>query len=281
MIPKVLSIAGVDPSGGAGVLADVKSFSALRAYGMGIIAALTAQSTQGVTGFVAVEPEFVRQQWDTLVADILPDAIKLGMLANTAVATEVAAILDDYGSRAGAEAHIVLDPVMVATSGDRLLDPDTEGAIKALVPRASIITPNLPEAAVLLGREPITEAAQMPDVAHALLDLGAQRVLLKAGHLTGEQSVDLYADELGIIELPARRVGTRNTHGTGCSLSSAIAALRPQVEDWSTACAQAKSWLTGGLRHADELEVGQGHGPVHHFWNLWPQAADTTPEEEQ
>lgn len=268
-VPKVLTIAGVDPSGGAGVFADVKAFSALGAYGMGIIAALTAQSTRGVTGFVAVEPEFVRQQWDTLVDDIVPEAIKIGMLANARVATSVGMILDDYRERRGEDAHVVLDPVMVATSGDRLLDEDAEQAVRELVPRASLITPNLPEAAVLLGVETARDQEQMATQARALLAMGAQRVLIKAGHLAGPEATDLYADADGIVEVTAHRVATENTHGTGCTLSSAIAALRPRAEDWPTAVQEAKGYLTGALEHADELEVGQGHGPVHHFWNLW------------
>ena len=268
-IPKVLSIAGVDPSGGAGILADVKTFSALGAYGMAIIAALTAQSTRGVTGFVPVDPAFVRQQWDTLADDILPSAIKLGMLANAEVAGAVGDIIDDYHARGGE--HVVLDPVMVATSGDRLLDPDAEDVVRELVPKASLITPNLPEAAVLLGTDVLEDASGMADQARALLDMGAQRVMLKAGHLAGEMAVDIYADADGVVALPARRVTTTNTHGTGCTLSSAIAALRPQRPGWGEAVRDAKGWLTHALEHADELKVGHGHGPVHHFWDLWPE----------
>lgn len=267
MTTTVLTIAGVDPSGGAGVLADVKTFSSLGGYGMAIIAALTAQSTKGVTGFVAVEPDFVWQQWTTLADDILPDAIKIGMLANAEVAATVGRIIDDYRERGGE--HVVLDPVMVATSGDRLLDLDAEGAVRSLMGKASLITPNLPEAAVLLGAAELTQDADMAAQANALIELGAQRVLLKAGHLAGASSTDVYADASGQVELPARRVATNNTHGTGCTLSSAIAALRPQRDDWVSACTDAKAWLTEALAHADELGVGHGHGPVHHFWNHW------------
>ncbi|MEL4503585.1 bifunctional hydroxymethylpyrimidine kinase/phosphomethylpyrimidine kinase [Luteococcus sp. H138] len=269
MIPKVLSIAGVDPSGGAGVFADLKAFSALGGYGMGIITALTAQSTRGVTGFVATDPAFVRQQWDTLADDILPDAIKIGMLATAQVAEVVGEIIDDYRARGGE--HVVLDPVMVATSGDRLLDADAESAVRALVGKASLITPNLPEAAVLLGVDEVSDDARMAAQATALLELGAQRVMLKAGHLAGATSADVYADAHGVAELTAPRVATKNTHGTGCTLSSAIAALRPQRADWLEAVTDAKTWLTSALEHADELTVGHGHGPVHHFWDIWPE----------
>ena len=262
-----LSIAGVDPSGGAGIFADVKTFSALGAYGMGIVTALTAQSTQGVTGFVATDPAFVKQQWTTLADDILPDAIKIGMLANAEVAQALGEVVDDYRDRGGQ--HVVLDPVMVATSGDRLLDADAEAAVLSLVPKASLITPNLPEAAVLLGIDEAQSDDEMPAQARALLDLGAERVLLKAGHLAGPESVDVYGDETGLVRLSAHRVSTSNTHGTGCTLSSAIAALRPRRDDWVTAVTDAKAWLTHALEHADALAVGQGHGPVHHFWDIW------------
>ncbi|ROR54437.1 hydroxymethylpyrimidine kinase /phosphomethylpyrimidine kinase [Luteococcus japonicus] len=267
MIPKVLTIAGVDPSGGAGIFADLKAFSALGGYGMGVVCALTAQSTTGVTGVSGVEPGFVWQQWQTLADDILPDAIKIGMLGSSPVAEVVGRIIDDYHVRGGE--HVVLDPVMVATSGDRLLDREAEAAVRALVPKASLITPNLPEAAVLLGVDEVTEASAMAGQAKALLELGAQRVLLKAGHLAGGEMVDIYADAQGVAELAAPRVETVNTHGTGCTLSSAIATLRPQRDGWLEAVSDAKTWLTHALEHADELHVGHGHGPVHHFWNLW------------
>ncbi|WP_420174813.1 bifunctional hydroxymethylpyrimidine kinase/phosphomethylpyrimidine kinase [Luteococcus sp. OSA5] len=267
MTTTVLSIAGVDPSGGAGLLADVKTFSALGGYGMGIVTALTAQSTQGVTGVSPVDPSFVRAQWDTLADDILPDAIKIGMLGSTQITETVAGIIDDYRARGGE--HVVLDPVMVATSGDRLLDPDAEAAVRGIISRASLITPNLPEAAVLLGVDEAIDQDGMREQAQALLELGAQRVLVKAGHLEGPTAVDLYQDAEGLQEFSANRVDTRNTHGTGCTLSSAIACLRSQRGSWALACEQAKQWLTRALEHADALAVGQGHGPVHHFWNQW------------
>ena len=270
----VVTIAGIDPSGGAGVLADVKTFSALGTYGTGVIAALTAQSTQGVTGFTAVDPAFVREQWTTLADDILPDAMKIGMLATVDVAAAVSDIIDDYRDRVRAagrrEAPVILDPVMVATSGDRLVTPETEQVIRELMRKASLVTPNLPEAATLLG-EPTATAEGMRAQALALRDVGAERVLLKGGHLDGEESIDLYADGREVRMLRAPRIPTTNTHGTGCTLSSAVAALRATGADWGDAVEGAKRYLTSALRRADELHIGSGRGPVHHFWNQWEQ----------
>lgn len=272
MIPRVLSIAGSDPSGGAGIQADLKTFSALGAYGMSVITALTAQSTRGVTGVHAVPAEFVREQLDTLLADITPDAVKIGMLADTAIAQVVGATLSALRASEREELPVVLDPVMVATSGDRLLADDAVAAVRRLVPLASVITPNLPEAAVLLECEPATDRAGMHEQARALVEQGARRVYLKGGHLPdgSDGRVDLFADRKGVVEIRGRHVETRNTHGTGCSLSSALAALRPQRLGWESTCRNAKTWLTGALEHADELGVGHGHGPVHHFHALWP-----------
>ena len=267
--PKALSIAGSDPSGGAGIQADLKAFGALGAYGMCVLTALTAQSTQGVTGVHAVPAAFVTQQLDTLYADIRPDAVKIGMLADAEVTAAVRVFCErlraDEGER---ELPIVLDPVMVATSGDRLLSDDAIAAVRDLVPLASLITPNLPEAAVLLDVEPATSVAQMRDQAARLSDLGARRVYLKGGHLT-QEATDVLLDGGEIHELSSTRVDTANTHGTGCSLSSALAALRPRRPDWRSTARDAKDWLTGALQHADELAVGHGHGPVHHYHALW------------
>jgi hydroxymethylpyrimidine/phosphomethylpyrimidine kinase len=165
---------------------------------------------------------------------------------------------------------VVLDPVMVATSGDRLLTEDAVAALRLLLPSASLITPNLPEAAALLGASPAQDPAAMRARAVDLLALGAQRVLLKGGHLpASDESVDVYAGPEGVLELVAPRIATANTHGTGCSLSSALAALRLTSDDWPTAARRAKHWLTGALSAADGLEVGHGHGPVHHFHEWW------------
>ncbi|WP_026927809.1 bifunctional hydroxymethylpyrimidine kinase/phosphomethylpyrimidine kinase [Granulicoccus phenolivorans] len=267
--PVALTIAGSDPSGGAGIQADLKSFSALGAYGTTVITALTAQNTRGVTGVRPVPADFVREQFETLIADVRIDAIKIGMLGTAELARCVAELL-----RSVPGVPVVLDPVMVATSGDRLLDADAVAAVRELLPLAEVITPNLPEAAVLLGTEPASDRAGMAAQARALAALGTT-ALVKGGHAPGGvglsgQAVDVYADAAGVTEFTAPVVRTQNTHGTGCSLSSAIAALRPQRPDWRTAIADAKAWLTGALAAADRLEVGHGHGPVHHFHQLWP-----------
>lgn len=270
MIPHALTIAGSDPSGGAGVQADLKAFSALGAYGMSVLTALTAQNTLGVQGVHPVPPEFVTAQLTSVFDDVRVDAVKIGMLGDAAMVGVVAGALRRY-----APPIVVLDPVMVAKSGDRLLAPDAVACLRAeLVPLVSLVTPNLPEAADLLG-EP--QARDEDEMRAQLLRLGelCPRVLLKGGHLdvdgpAGDFSVDLLLADGVVTRLTAPRVHTRNTHGTGCALSSAVAALRPQRADWVAAVADAKSWLTGALRHADELEIGSGHGPPHHFHALWP-----------
>ena len=263
--PVALTIAGSDPSGGAGIQADLKTFSALGVYGASVIVALTAQSTTGVTGVHVVPTDFVTQQLETLVADVRLDAIKIGMLANAGIAGAVASFLREHSCDV-----VVLDPVMVATSGDRLLADDAVEAVRRLLPLASLITPNLPEAAALLDGSVATNVAQMREQAHALMSLGAQRVLLKGGHLEGsDEAVDVFIEPAGEHTLSVRRVRTVNTHGTGCTLSSALAALRPQRDTWVDTVRDAKAWLTGALAAADTLEVGRGHGPVHHFYEIW------------
>lgn len=264
-VPNVLSIAGTDPTGGAGIHADLKSFAAQGAYGMAVVTAVVAQNTQGVRGVVALDPEFVGEQIDAVFEDVQVDAVKIGMVANAAIAGGIAERLRRHGAR-----RIVLDPVMVAKSGDRLLDEDAVDAVREqLVPLADVLTPNLPEAAVLLGEEPDWSEAEMRRRAHDLLALGPRRVLLKGGHLEGAPtSTDLLCGGEGILELPAPRIETTNDHGTGCTLSAAIAALLPRVsvED---AVRGAKEYLHGALAASDRLDVGRGHGPLHHFFALW------------
>lgn len=265
---RTLSIAGVDPSGGAGVLADVKAMSALGAYACAVIAALTAQNTRAVTGILPVAPEFVAEQIDTLFDDVAIDAVKIGMLGDVPVIEAVADRLAYWAPR-----HVVLDPVMVAKSGDALLQASAVAALRdRLLPLATVITPNLPEAAVLLGEAPVQEAAAMPDLAERLWRLkgGAGWVYLKGGHLAVGDAIDLLFDGVQMIELRSPRIATRNTHGTGCTLSAALAALLPQSPDVPTAARRAKDYLAAAIAHADELEVGHGHGPVHHFHALWP-----------
>lgn len=265
MVANVVSIAGTDPSGGAGVQADLKAFSAHGVYGMSVITALVAQTTTGVAEVREVPADFVRTQLVTLFDDVRVDAVKIGMLANAEVLRAVVEALDRY-----APPYVVLDPVMVAKSGDRLLDPEAVRVLRAdLLPRVDLITPNLPEAADLLSESAVDGRVAMPGQAERLAGLGAKNVLLKGGHLDGASSVDvLYAD--GLMEtVVADRVRTTNDHGTGCTLSASIGALRPQRADWSGAVHAAKSYLTEALRHAERLDVGQGHGPVHHFHAWW------------
>lgn len=265
MIPNVLSIAGIDPSGGAGLFADLKAFSALGAYGTGVVAALTAQNTQGVTGVQAVPVEFIAQQIDTLFADVRIDAVKLGMLGTAEVVHTVAASLRRHQVR-----RLVVDPVMVSKSGHHLLSPDAVATLRTeILPLAEIITPNLPEAEVLLNCAPIRTLADMRVAARALHALGPRIVLLKGGHLEGADSPDVIDDGVTQTELHSPRIITKNTHGTGCTLSAAIAALLPQHAAPLDAIRAAKVYLTSAIAASGQLSVGTGHGPVHHFHNLW------------
>ena len=267
-----LSVAGIDPSGGAGIYADLKAFSALGAYGTGVVAALTAQNTQAVTGVHVVPPAFIRQQIDTLFADVRIDTAKIGMLG-TAQATQAVAEGLAGPIRAGSPAHLVVDPVMVAKSGDRLLDQQaTATLIEAILPLATLITPNLPEAGVLLDARPPDTVKEMQRFAERLRRLlrddGRRWVLIKGGHLSGDP-VDLLHDGDRMIELTGPRIESRNTHGTGCTLAAAIAALLPQAPDTPTAVRAAKAYVTEAIRRSGELQVGSGHGPVHHFHAWW------------
>lgn len=262
-IPNVLSIAGVDPSGGAGLLADIKAMSACGAYGCGVVTALTAQNTKGVFGVETVSPEFVRRQLDVLFDDVAIDAVKIGMLSDAAVIDVVADVLQARRPR-----FIVVDPVMVAKSKDRLLAKDAVQALaERLLPLATVITPNLPEAAEILGEEEVESADAMDAVAERL----AKRVgpsgwvLLKGGHLKGNIASDLLLGAGISLRFEAPRIETKNTHGTGCSLSSALAALLPQTCSVPDAVQRAKTFITGAIANADRLVVGSGHGPTHHF----------------
>jgi hydroxymethylpyrimidine/phosphomethylpyrimidine kinase len=264
LIHNILTIAGSDPSGGAGIQADLKTFAAMQTYGCAVLSALTAQNTQRVTGVHPVPAAFVAQQIDTLFADVRIDAVKVGMVATAELAAIIADRLQAHGAR-----NIVVDPVMVAKGGDRLLAEEAVAAVReCLCPLATVLTPNLPEAAVLTGGDEPTTLAGMHGLVPPLLALGPAALVLKGGHLGTDDAPDLFADGGRVVELPARRIPTKNTHGTGCSYSSAIAALLP-THDPLEAVRAAKSWLTGAILHADELAVGHGHGPVHHFHNLW------------
>jgi len=265
----VVAIAGVDPSGGAGVLADVKAISAQRAYACAVITALTAQNTQAVTGIHALPAPFVLEQIDVLFADVAIDAAKIGMVGGRQVIEAVAQGLEHW-----APPFIVLDPVMIAKSGDALLEREAVGALReALLPLATVITPNLPEAGVLLQQRAPESVREMRQAAERLRErmshAGERWVLLKGGHLPASDAIDLLTNGDKMIELAAPRVQTKNTHGTGCTLSSALAALLPQLVDVPEAARRAKEYLTQALAHAGELSVGRGHGPVHHFHAMW------------
>lgn len=265
-IRNVLSIAGSDPSGGAGVQADLKAFSARGTFGMAALTALTAQNTQGVTGVHAVPAGFVADQIRAILADIRVDAVKIGMIANAEIAEAVADVLRPYCDAL----PIVLDPVMMAKGGSPLLAPDAIDAVThKLMPVASLVTPNLPEAAALLGEATATAREVMAEQAERLRALGPKAVLVKGGHLDGGDSPDVLADASGLSWFEGRRVETRNTHGTGCTLSSAIAAELAKGASPVEAVTIAKVYLLGAIAAADRLAVGSGHGPVHHFHDLW------------
>jgi hydroxymethylpyrimidine/phosphomethylpyrimidine kinase len=263
--PAALSIAGSDSSGGAGIQADLKTFAALGVYGASVITALTAQNTTGVTGVHPVPADFVTAQLEAVFSDLDIGAVKIGMVADVAIIDAIAATLKRIGPKA-----IVLDPVMVATSGDRLLARGAVDALKTkLIPLASIITPNLPEAAALLSEG----IASSPDAIEAqgrrLLALGAGAVLIKGGHGEGPESIDYLLTANSIETLSAPRIATRNTHGTGCSLSSAIAAGLAKGEALATAVRNAKTFISAAIASADRFSVGHGHGPIHHFHRFY------------
>jgi hydroxymethylpyrimidine/phosphomethylpyrimidine kinase len=263
--PVALTIAGSDSSGGAGIQADLKTFAALGVYGASVITALTAQNTKGVTGIHLVPPEFVTAQIDAVFADLDIGAVKIGMVAQLATIEAIAAALARFSP-----AHVVLDPVMVATSGDRLLSADAVEALRAkLIPRASILTPNLPEAAALLDEPIASSEAAIAEQGRRLLAMGCPAVLIKGGHGQGTESIDYLVDRDGVTALPAPRIATQNTHGTGCSLSSAIAAALAKGEDMASAVHGAKAWVSTAIAQADRFTVGHGHGPVHHFHKFY------------
>jgi len=264
MTTVALTIAGSDPSGGAGIQADLKAFSALGAYGMSVITALTAQSTQGVNGVHAVPPDFVEAQFNTLYQDIHIDSVKIGMLMNKEIVTSVAHLLN-----ANPIANIVLDTVMIAKGGHPLLKADAISAIRdRLLPLATIITPNLPEAAALLDCQEAKNEDEMQRQGYKLLKLGCQAVLMKGGHLPSQESPDYLITDNEIIRMTSARIATKNTHGTGCTLSAAIAALLPK-HNLEEAVKQAKNYLQGAIEHADSLKIGKGIGPTHHFYQWW------------
>ncbi len=263
--PIALTIAGSDSSGGAGIQADLKTFSALSVYGASVITALTAQNTRGVMAIHDVPPSFIAAQMDAVFSDLNVGAVKIGMLSQPGAIEAVAAGLERHRAR-----NVVLDPVMIAASGDRLLVPEAIAVLRrVLIPRASIITPNLPEAAALLDAPLASTEPEMREQAEKLLALGAPAVLLKGGHAQGAESVDFLVEATAVARLAAERIATSNTHGTGCTLSSAIAAGLAKGLDLSEAVRVAKAYVTAAIAASDRLGVGQSHGPVHHFYSWW------------
>lgn len=262
-VANILAIAGSDPSGGAGIQADLKTIQANGGYGMAVITALTAQNTKGVTGIHEVPAQFVERQIMTVAEDVRIDAVKIGMLANAEIIRTVAGCL-----RHLEDVPVVLDPVCVATSGARLIAPDAINALKTeLVPMADILTPNIPEAGELLGCSAPKNHLDMADAAQRLHTLGPRSVLLKGGHLKGPMCRDVLA-ETGKRPywFEDERIDTPNTHGTGCTLSSAIATRLPGCGTLFEAVCTARAYLRGAIRHGHTLSVGHGHGPVFHGW---------------
>ena len=260
--PVMLSVAGSDPSGGAGVQADLKTATALGVYGAAVITSLTAQNTTGVQGIFEVPGDFVAQQYESVVTDLDVRAVKIGMLGSTDVVLALAAAM-----RRHRVDQVVLDPVMVAASGDRLVGDDVVRSIcDDLIPLASVITPNLAEVATLLGGGEPSSLAEMSEAADALRALGPQAVLVKGGHLPDVQSIDVLADCGGTAEIARDRVDTNNTHGTGCTLSSAIAAHLAGGMSLRSAVGHAKDYVTGALRSGAGWTLGAGSGPVDHLW---------------
>lgn len=295
-VPRVLSIAGTDPTGGAGIQADLKSIAANGGYGMAVVTALVAQNTHGVRSVHTPSVGFLREQLDAVSDDVVIDAVKIGMLGDAGIIEAVRSWLQETQT-----GPVVLDPVMVATSGDRLLQSDAEAAMRALLPLVDLVTPNLPELAVLAEEPVATTWPQALAQARAVSERSGTIVLVKGGHLedtstssvteggsvTGDGSTaaggscpDALVDAAGrlgdgreVVEFDGPRVETRNTHGTGCSLSSAMATLVVRTGSWAEALGQAKGWLSASLEHADALEVGTGNGPINHFAQLWEAGA--------
>ena len=268
---RVLTIAGSDSGGGAGIQADLKTFSALGCYGMSVLTALTAQNTRKVTAIHGIPPEFVAAQMDAIFSDIGVEAVKIGMLHHAEVVETVAEGLKRY-----APPHMVLDPVMISTAGDRLLENSAVEKIRnKLLPLAELLTPNLPEALVLLGRDPLSvrnpSEEVMKEICRGLANLGASAIFLKGGHASGKESNDLLycadTDKYRIFKAP--RIKTPNTHGTGCTLSSALAAGLARGFSLEEAAERAKTYISQALEAGKDYSLGEGHGPVHFFFSTW------------
>jgi hydroxymethylpyrimidine/phosphomethylpyrimidine kinase len=265
MTPIAVTIAGSDSSGGAGIQADLKTFSALGVYGASVLTSLTAQNTKGVAAIHDAPADFIAAQIDAVFSDLAVGAVKIGMVSQRPAIEAIAAGLERWR-----QSKIVVDPVMIAASGDRLLAADAVDVLKrVLIPRALVVTPNLPEAAALLDAPLARNEEEMREQAERLLALGPQAVLIKGGHGGGAESVDLLVEPTAVTRLAADRIATRNTHGTGCTLSSATAAGLAKGLDLTEAVRGAKTYVTAALAAADRLEIGSGHGPVHHFHVWW------------
>ncbi len=263
--PIALTIAGSDSAGGAGIQADLKTFSALGVYGASVLTALTAQNTLGVRDIHDVPATFIQSQLEAVFDDLAVAAVKIGMLSQPETIYTLARVLRQYELK-----HIVLDPVMVAKGGDKLLADEAVDALRSeLLPIASVLTPNLPEAAVLVHSSTELNKSDMLATAQSLLELGPKAILIKGGRLANNDSSDLLINRDTELWLPEHRIDTQNTHGTGCTLSSAIAAGLAKGLELVDAVSQAKSYLTVAISAADKLDIGQGHGPVHHFHRWW------------
>jgi hydroxymethylpyrimidine/phosphomethylpyrimidine kinase len=263
--PIALTIAGSDSGGGAGIQADIKTFSALGVFGASVISSLTAQNTLGVQGVFPIPPEFVQQQIHSVLSDLPVCAVKTGMLATADIIEAVAESLRTYP-----QIPFVLDPVMVATSGDRLLAEDAiQTLIEQLIPLASIVTPNLHEAAVLLNEPVANNLDEMQLQGNKIIALGARAVLMKGGHINTDHATDILVTPEGVSTFSSARLQTKNTHGTGCTLASAIAAGLAKGLSLQDAVSQAKDYLHNALVHSEKLHIGQGSGPVHHFYSFY------------
>jgi hydroxymethylpyrimidine/phosphomethylpyrimidine kinase len=263
-VPLALTIAGSDSGGGAGIQADLKTFSALGVYGASVVTALTAQNTKGVFAIHQVPEQFITAQLDAVFSDFRVGAVKIGMVGSAAASAAIGAALRQYRPP-----NVVLDPVLAASSGEKLLSADALDALRALIAQADLVTPNLSEAATLTGAEEATGEEEMYAQAQKLRALGAGAVLIKGGHGNGTESVDLLVEDVSRTRLAMARIDTRNTHGTGCTLAAAIAAGLAKKLSLKDAVGQAKAYITIALEEADRLEIGSGFGPVHHFHKWW------------
>ncbi|MDQ1237614.1 MAG: bifunctional hydroxymethylpyrimidine kinase/phosphomethylpyrimidine kinase [Wigglesworthia glossinidia] len=264
-IYQILSISGTDPSGGAGMQADLKTFAALGAYGASVITAVVAQNTLGIQKIFSVSEECIKYQINSIINDLKIDAIKIGMILTSDIIYIISEILKKFSIP-----WVVLDPVIFAKDGSRLLNEESEDVLKnILIPLASIITPNLLEAGLLLGSSTACNEQEMKIQGKALLKYGCKYVLMKGGHLNTKNSPDWLISKNAEIRFNSTRIATNNTHGTGCTLSAALAALRPKCNSWEVTVKLAKNWLYGAILNADQLNIGSGKGPLNHFYEIW------------